>query len=208
MVASEEQKFAYDKGRREVRYDIGDLVLNRTHFLSSAIHRFSAKLAPKHAGPFIVLEYQPPGTYLLGDVDTGEAIGYFPVHFLKKYVEAAKPDLNPGLNLKSTGEVPDNTVQSKSLLRPTAEMPKLLSSKASGESNTVGKPKQPPTDRPPPVNMHQHVNTQPATFRRRGRPRKSNLPDGPPVVPHQASYGSHSPPRYDLRQRPRHLSGN
>ena len=46
MISGEIQKNYYDLGRREVKFEEGDLVLCRSHFQSSAIKDFAAKLAP------------------------------------------------------------------------------------------------------------------------------------------------------------------
>ena len=91
MISGEIQKNYYDLGRREVKFEEGDLVLCRSHFQSSAIKDFAAKLAPKYEGPYIVLERQLPNTYLLGDPVTKEAICCVPIHFLRKYSENVNP---------------------------------------------------------------------------------------------------------------------
>ena len=61
----ERQKQTYDKGRRHVEFNVGDLVLRRQHSLSNAARAFSAKLDVKYAGPFKILEVLSPEVYVL-----------------------------------------------------------------------------------------------------------------------------------------------
>ena len=46
--AREKQEREYNKNKRDTIFSKGDLVMRKTHPLSSAINKFSAKLAPKY----------------------------------------------------------------------------------------------------------------------------------------------------------------
>lgn len=50
-LARLEQRRQYDKGRRQVQFSVGDLVLRRTHPLSDAAKGFAASLADRWEGP-------------------------------------------------------------------------------------------------------------------------------------------------------------
>ena len=54
--AREKQTREYNKNKRDVQFSEGDLVMRRTHPLSSGINKFSAKLAPKYEGPLKIVQ--------------------------------------------------------------------------------------------------------------------------------------------------------
>ena len=66
--AREKQEREYNKSRRDVRFSEGDLVMRKTHPLSSGINKFSAKLAPKYEGPLKVVEIRSPTVYILESI--------------------------------------------------------------------------------------------------------------------------------------------
>ncbi|XP_064470092.1 uncharacterized protein LOC135384839 [Ornithodoros turicata] len=84
-VARLDQARQYSRGRRNVTYIVGDLVLRRTHPLSDAACGFAASLADRWDGPFDVSAYSSGLTYRLRRCDTCEETG--PVHIsdLKTY---------------------------------------------------------------------------------------------------------------------------
>ena len=84
-VARERQRKAYDKGRKDVRFNVGDLVLRKVHVLSSAINRFNAKLAPKYDGPYRVEEILSPTVYVLS-TDSAKRVAKAHVSEIKRYV--------------------------------------------------------------------------------------------------------------------------
>lgn len=55
----------YNKSRKDTLYQVGDLVLRRTHKLSSGVNKFATKLAQKYEGPFEVVEILSPTVYVL-----------------------------------------------------------------------------------------------------------------------------------------------
>ncbi|XP_043475811.1 uncharacterized protein LOC122507257 [Leptopilina heterotoma] len=57
----------YDKGRRDVTFKVGDLVLRKSHKLSSGTQKFATKLAPKYKGPFKITEIRSPTVFILQD---------------------------------------------------------------------------------------------------------------------------------------------
>ena len=58
--AREKQAGYYNRGRRDIRFFVGDLVMRRTHPLSNAAQKFSAKLAPKYEGFYEITEALSP----------------------------------------------------------------------------------------------------------------------------------------------------
>ncbi|KAL6455152.1 hypothetical protein MHYP_G00364050 [Metynnis hypsauchen] len=73
------RKHYYDKRRREVSYQVDDLVKVKTHPRSDALANFTAKLAPVYSGPFRVSEKLSDVNYRLTRVDTNEDAGVFHV---------------------------------------------------------------------------------------------------------------------------------
>lgn len=62
-------KRTYDLRRRDVTYDVGAKVYRRNFALSDAANFFSAKLADKYVGPFVIKRKVSPWTYELYDLD-------------------------------------------------------------------------------------------------------------------------------------------
>ena len=75
----------YNKNRREVLYQVGDLVRRRNHVLSSADNRFAAKQVPRFVGPARVVQVYSPVVYLVDDLDSKRRTKVF-VNDLKKYM--------------------------------------------------------------------------------------------------------------------------
>lgn len=65
--AHEKSKQRYDLRRRPVSYSIGQEVYRKNHVLSDAAKDFTAKLAPKYAGPFFIKRKLSPLVYELED---------------------------------------------------------------------------------------------------------------------------------------------
>uniref|UniRef100_A0A3Q3XRR1 Integrase catalytic domain-containing protein n=1 Tax=Mola mola TaxID=94237 RepID=A0A3Q3XRR1_MOLML len=66
------QKHYYDLRRRQVSYNIGDLVRVKTHPRSDAQANFTAKLAPLYAGPYRVSQRLSAVNYILLTLTQGE----------------------------------------------------------------------------------------------------------------------------------------
>ena len=82
--ASSRQAKYYNKGRRKVRYKIGQLVMKREHYLSSAVKHFSGKLASLFSGPYRISEIISPTVYEL-QLQCGRIIPKEHVRFLKTF---------------------------------------------------------------------------------------------------------------------------
>ena len=77
----------YNKNKRDVQFSEGDLVMRRTHPLSSGINKFSTKLAPKYEGPFKIVEIKSPTIYILESVSGDrQRIAKAHVSELKRYI--------------------------------------------------------------------------------------------------------------------------
>lgn len=63
----ERSRIRYNLRRRPISYQKGDKVFHKNYVLSDATKHFTAKLAPKFVGPFIVHKKLSPVTYLLVD---------------------------------------------------------------------------------------------------------------------------------------------
>lgn len=79
-------KRIYDLRRRDVQYDVGARVYRKNFVLSNAPNFFSAKLADKYVGPFVVGRKVSPWTYVLNDLD-GKNRGVWHVKDLKPYID-------------------------------------------------------------------------------------------------------------------------
>lgn len=79
------RKHHYDQKRRTASYVVGDLVRVKTHPKSDADARFTAKLAPVYAGPFVVSQKLSSVNYRLSNVNTGGDAGVFHVVNLQPF---------------------------------------------------------------------------------------------------------------------------
>ena len=62
-ISSDRQAKYYNQKRRDVRFNIGDVVWRKSHVLSSATDYITRKLAPKYEGPFKVIKVLSPVVY-------------------------------------------------------------------------------------------------------------------------------------------------
>ena len=83
----EKQTARYNKGKRLATFRAGDLVLQRTHKLSSAANQFNAKLAAKFDGPYKIVEALSSSVYVLeqGNSDSRKVLKVH-VSDLKRYI--------------------------------------------------------------------------------------------------------------------------
>lgn len=77
-------KARYDQSHKDVSFAEGDLVKKKTHTLSSAINKLSAKLAEKYDGPFKVKEKVSDTVYVLEGMH-GESMGRWHVNELRPW---------------------------------------------------------------------------------------------------------------------------
>lgn len=70
--AYQRQAKYYNLQRRDVNYELGDLVMRRTHVLYSAADAVVGKLAPKFHGPCEVIRRRGMNMYELNDCETGQ----------------------------------------------------------------------------------------------------------------------------------------
>lgn len=77
----------YNRNKRKASFNVGDLVLCRTHKLSNAAQRFTAKLAPKYEGPYEILSKLSPTVYQL-KVDNNRKIAKIHVSDIKRFIPA------------------------------------------------------------------------------------------------------------------------
>lgn len=74
----------YNLRRRPECFVEGDMVLKKNFPQSDATNFFSAKLAPKYTGPYVISKKVSPLTYQLKGAD-GTSIGIWHVCDLKRY---------------------------------------------------------------------------------------------------------------------------
>lgn len=84
-VARLQQSDQYNQGRRDLQFEVGELVLRRTHPLSDAAKGFTASLANRWDGPFRVGKKLSPLTYTLIHHFSGESTGPTHVTDLKQF---------------------------------------------------------------------------------------------------------------------------
>jgi len=83
--ASSRQARYYNRGRRDIRYSVGDLVMRKEHYLSKGDRNFAAKLAPVFSGPYKIVEVLSPQVYRL-ELPSTRKVSKAHVRFLKSYV--------------------------------------------------------------------------------------------------------------------------
>ncbi len=83
--AQSKQRQYYNLRRRQVHFQVGDLVWVRTHPLSRADEGFMAKLAAKWKGPAKVVKCLGPVNYSVSFIDQPENVDSFHVQNLKPY---------------------------------------------------------------------------------------------------------------------------
>ena len=83
--ATNKQERQYNRGKRIASLNVGDMVMRRSHVLSNAAQKFSAKLAPKYDGPFRVVQVLSPTIYLL-EMDSENRNAKVHVSEIKRYV--------------------------------------------------------------------------------------------------------------------------
>lgn len=74
----------YNKGRREVKFSVGDDVYVKNFPRSNAAARYTAKLAKKFRGPFVIVEFLTPVTILVRDRSTGHTFKTHVTHLKGK----------------------------------------------------------------------------------------------------------------------------
>ena len=82
--AHQRQAKYYNKVRKDVRFQVGDMVMRKTHVLSSSTQKISAKLAPGWERPYEIIEVKPPNML---DIGNGRRNPKDHVTELKKYRE-------------------------------------------------------------------------------------------------------------------------
>lgn len=96
LKRKEVQAKNYNKGRRDVTYNPGQLVVVRTHPISSAEKKFAAKLGDLWAGPYKVLEMFNKVDLKLQDTRNKSKIISRHVMEVQPFVERSKQELGGG----------------------------------------------------------------------------------------------------------------
>ena len=90
-AAKVKQEGYYNRGRKDIQFFVGDQVMRKTHYLSDASKKFSAKLAPKYEGPFTIVRKLSPVVYELGQGEgSSRRLAKVHVSELKRYVPARR----------------------------------------------------------------------------------------------------------------------
>jgi len=92
--AHESQARNYNKNKRVFSYNVGDLVLLRTHFKSDKEKRFTKKFAFKWEGPFRINRVFSNLVYGLCDFESGEFAGKHSVKDIKPYFTRPERECN------------------------------------------------------------------------------------------------------------------
>ncbi|KAM7282951.1 integrase [Ixodes scapularis] len=93
-VSRLQQANQYNKGRRNLQFKVGDLVLRRTHPLSDAARGFTASLAKRWDGPYRVSSKLSNLSYELVHCESGEVCGSIHVADLKAFYEPEEVDVS------------------------------------------------------------------------------------------------------------------
>lgn len=84
--AKQRQARYYNLRRRDVKFQLHDLVRKEFKGFSSAINKGTAKFFPRYVGPFEIVEVLSPTQYGLSQLD-GKNVGCWHVSQLRPYVE-------------------------------------------------------------------------------------------------------------------------
>lgn len=82
--AHRKTKARYDLRRRPIQFLVGQKVFRKNHVLSNAANAFTAKLAPKYVGPFVIKKKLSPLAYELAD-HQGKSGGVWHIQDLKAH---------------------------------------------------------------------------------------------------------------------------
>ncbi|KAL0838547.1 hypothetical protein ABMA28_016655 [Loxostege sticticalis] len=122
----EEQRKEYvDKKRKESpKYKNGDLVMVDSHVLSSSSKGFSAKLAPRRDGPYLILRNHGPSSFEIADPnDPGKSLGLYHSSALRPFQGSRSAPLPaPAAPLRKRGrprKVPLQPRASPTHVKPT-----------------------------------------------------------------------------------------
>jgi len=80
----------YNKRHKAVFFQIGDLVMLKTHYLSNKLKKFTKKLAYRWDGVYKISKVESPVTYELQGLD-GNCVGVHNVKNLKLYFDRPAP---------------------------------------------------------------------------------------------------------------------
>jgi hypothetical protein len=82
----------YSKKTQERTFCVGDKVLLKSHFLSNASKGFSAKLAPRREGPYLVTNKISDIVFDLKSIGTGQIVRKVHINELTPYLESLDQD--------------------------------------------------------------------------------------------------------------------
>ena len=93
--AHKRQAQYYNQGRKDVRIQVGDMVMRKAHVLSNSAQRFSAKLESDWEESYEIIEVKPPNVYILSMGNGGKNLKVR-VKELKKYREGRETEGTKG----------------------------------------------------------------------------------------------------------------
>lgn len=82
-----QRKLKFDKKCTAVKYEIGDKVLIKTHFLSDKLGKKIKKFFHLYEGPYVIVGIKMDNAYVLEDLATREIKGTYNVRQLRKLIE-------------------------------------------------------------------------------------------------------------------------
>jgi len=95
IQASKEKFLAqYNKKAKERKYQVGDRVWLKTHFLSNASKGIASKLSPKREGPFRVTEMISNNIYDIVDINTGKKVNKVHINELSSFLDETDQDVS------------------------------------------------------------------------------------------------------------------
>ena len=114
--ATARQATYYDKGRREVKFEVGELVMRKNYVLFSAVQNFAAKLAPRFVGPCRIIHAYSP---LVNEVNDKVSRKQVKIHVsdLKRYIPPRNHVTPP-----STDPLVSDTASTSVVDPPSAEI--------------------------------------------------------------------------------------
>lgn len=160
--ANERQAKNYNKNRRDVKFEIDNLVLKRTHVLSKKIDDFSAKLAPKYEGPCKIVKIVSPVIYDVKNLNTNKESR---VHiqdlkeFVSKNIDDSVQPIGTGNGVSRPSDGSRQRPRQRQATTATAAPPgRQAYNLRSSSRATPDQPKSRPRGRPRSTPRSEHLN--------------------------------------------------
>uniref|UniRef100_T1INM0 Tf2-1-like SH3-like domain-containing protein n=1 Tax=Strigamia maritima TaxID=126957 RepID=T1INM0_STRMM len=174
----------YDKHRSDVRFEINDLVLIKTHALSKAAIRYSQSLEDRYKGPYVIIKKISSNAYEIAKPITLQSKGPVNISEMKLYIPSDKP---AGWPIANTDDDDEETLAAPSQTKIIASSDKKSATPQHTDDNEDTVPVQSLNTGGKPQNQVANDKNNKIInplLKKRGRPPKNVLkPNNDSVIP-------------------------